>query len=167
MSHCASRPCTTAVQERPRCPVSRARGVAVELQTIKALLRETALTRFEPGAYSFCADSTCPVVYFSESGPTFATTDLRVSVWQKVLSGERTFCYCFGETEAAIRAEIARDGSSRAAERVRAHIQAGRCACEIRNPRGRCCLGELMAAVTRLAASREESTQVDGRPDHA
>ena len=34
-----------------------------------------------------------------------------------------------------------------AVDRVRAHIAAGRCACEIRNPKGTCCLGDVIAAV--------------------
>ena len=34
--------------------------------------------------------------------------------------------------------------------RIREHIAAQRCACDIRNPRGACCLGDVMAAVKRL-----------------
>lgn len=161
MSNCCdSGLCQAAGLENGACPVSRTKGVAVELQTIKALLTETALGRLEPGSYRFCADPACVVVYFDESGHTFMTTDLRVSVWQKEPFGERMVCYCFGENEADIRAEVARDGSSRAAERVRAHIQAGRCACEIRNPRGACCLGDVTAAVKRVMANLESRVGV-------
>jgi hypothetical protein len=71
-------------------------------------------------------------------------------VWQKELPGARTFCYCFGENEADIAREIVRTGQSAAVQRVRAHIAGKRCACEVRNPRGTCCLGDLMAAVERL-----------------
>ena len=35
--------------------------------------------------------------------------------------------------------------------RVRGHISAARCACDLRNPRGRCCLGELTETVARLS----------------
>jgi len=59
-------------------------------------------------------------------------------------------CYCFGESEASIRAEIEATGRSAAVERIREHIAAGRCACEIRNPRGACCLGDVTAAVKRV-----------------
>jgi hypothetical protein len=91
-------------------------------------------------------------VYFSGDGQIFATSDVRVTVWEKQPPGERTVCYCFGENEADMRREIERDGRTAAVERVRAHIAARRCACEVRNPRGACCLGDVMAAVKRLGA---------------
>jgi hypothetical protein len=61
-------------------------------------------------------------------------------------------CYCLGETPAAIRAEIAAHGRTRAVQRVRDLIASGLCVCEVRNPRGACCLGELMAVAARLEA---------------
>lgn len=134
-----------------KCPSSGTDGSRVDSHTIKALLTATALRRFEAGEYRFCNASACDVVYFSENGQTFSTSDVRVGVWQKQLQGDRTICYCFDENESDIRAEIARDGGSRAVERVRTHVQAGRCACEARNPRGVCCLGDVTAAVKRLA----------------
>jgi hypothetical protein len=110
-----------------------------------------ALARLPHAAFRFCAAPECPVVYFADGGTTFLTEDLRVPVWQKLPSGDRTICYCFGENEGGIRAEILRDGHTDAIERVRAHIKAKRCACDIRSPRGACCLGDLIAAVGRLS----------------
>lgn len=121
----------------------------MDVLTVKALLTAEALARFEPGAYRFCADPGCDIVYFGDRSPTFRQADLRAEVWQKAAPGRRTFCYCFDEDEAGIAAEIARSGASAAIARVRAHIAAGRCACEIRNPRGVCCLGDVTAAVDR------------------
>lgn len=124
----------------------------VDEQTVKALLTTAALQRLKPGEYRFCPSPNCQAVYFHNEGLTFTTSDLIVDVWQKQLEGDRVLCYCFGENERDIREEIVRDGRSQAAERVRAHIQAGCCACEIRNPRGACCLGDVTAAVKRLVA---------------
>jgi hypothetical protein len=135
------------------CPATGTPGIRVELQTVKALLTPAALQRVEAEAYWFCPSSDCEVVYFNHRGQTFTTDDLRVSVWQKQRPGNRTICYCFGENESDISAEIASGGRSLAIERVRAHIQAGRCACEIRNPRGTCCLGDVTAAVKRAVAT--------------
>jgi endonuclease YncB( thermonuclease family) len=75
--------------------------------------------------------------------------DVRVPVWQKQAPGARMLCYCFGENEADIARETLEHGASRAVERIREHIAAGRCACELRNPRGTCCLGDVSAAVSR------------------
>jgi hypothetical protein len=107
----------------------------------------------ETADYRFCAEPRCDVVYFTSTGSQFGTADLRVPVWQKEPSGSRVVCYCFGESEASIRAEIELTGHSLAAQRIRDHIAAGRCACEVRNPRGACCLGDVMAAVKRVKSS--------------
>jgi Zinc binding domain len=130
-----------------RCPHSGSAGKAVDRQTVKALLTEPALQRLTAGAYRFCPDAACDVVYFSGDGGRFATADVRVDVWQKRPFGNRQICYCFGESEASMRAEMAATGRSSAVERIREHIAAGRCACEIRNPRGVCCVGDVIAAV--------------------
>jgi hypothetical protein len=130
-----------------RCPQSGSAGPAVDLQTVKALLTEQALARLEPAVYRFCADARCDVVYFSSTGSHFGTADLRVPVWQKQPSGSRLVCYCFGESEASMRTEIQLTGRSLAVQRIREHITAGRCACDVRNPRGTCCLGDVIAAL--------------------
>ncbi len=153
MSSCCEQP-ECAVRTAPAvCPASGTKGVPVGLQTVKALLTSAALQRVEPGAYRFCTDQACEVVYFDDRGHTFSEADLRARVWQKQAEGDRVLCYCFGENESDIRAEIALCGYSRAAERVRAHIKAGRCACKIRNPRGTCCLGDVTTAVKQLGAA--------------
>jgi hypothetical protein len=135
------------------CPVSRGKGKPVDEQTVKALLVEQALRRFTPSEHRFCQDAECEVVYFDTAGNQYTTADVRVPVWQKEPCGARMVCYCFGENEADIRSEIERFGQSDAVGRVRRHIEAGRCACEIRNPRGACCLGDVTAAVKRVVLS--------------
>jgi hypothetical protein len=139
------------------CPASGTKGAPVDLQTVKALLTTSALQRMETEAHWFCPSPDCAVVYFDHCGRRFTVNDLRVDVWQKQRPGDRTICYCFGENESDIRAEITAAGCSRAAERVRAHIQAGRCACEVRNPRGACCLGDDTTAVKKLVAALAHS----------
>jgi hypothetical protein len=132
------------------CPVSGAVARAVELLTVKAALTEAALTRITTVRHGFCPDPTCNIVYFSVNGDTYTKSDIRVPVWQKESVGTRTLCCCFGEDELRICHEVEMTGHSRAVERVRAHIEAGRCACEVRNPRGACCLGDVGAAVKRI-----------------
>src|SRR6266545_4470989 len=106
------------------CSTCQTKGRAVDELTVKALLTESALRRFEPGAYRFCSDADCAVVYFDDAGHVFRREDLRIPVWQKEPAAQRTICYCFGETETEIRAEIAHVGRSNAVQRVREHIAA-------------------------------------------
>lgn len=156
MSNCCSTPERSA---DPRvdavCPLSRTRGKQVDLVTVKALLTETQLARLQPTSHYFCPDATCDIVYFDAGGQTYSTSHVRVPVWQKMPPGGRTVCYCLGENETSIRIEMERLGRSDAVERVRRHIEAGRCACEVRNPRGACCLGDVTAAVKRVALAMQ------------
>lgn len=152
MSDCCSAPEATAASQVVACTRCQTKGLPVEELTVKALLTEPALRRFEPGAYRFCPEASCAVVYFSEAGFAFTKDDMRVPIWQKEPPGRRMICYCFDESEAAIAVELRKTGHSQAVERIRAHIAAQRCACEIRNPRGACCLGDVIAAVERARA---------------
>jgi hypothetical protein len=153
MSSCCPPEKSPALNAVRRCPRSGSTGKAVAGQTVKALLTERALQRFTTSNYQFCADASCDVVYFSTDGAQFYTADVRVGVWQKLPPGDRPVCYCFGESEASIRAEIQATGRSIAVQRIREHLAAGRCACEVRNPRGACCLGDVIAAVRRAESA--------------
>ena len=148
MAECCCPP--PVAQTTRTCPACAAKTSAVDLATIKALLTPTALARLEMVTFRFCAEPTCDVVYVSDTGQVFGVNDLHVPVWQKLPPGDRTLCYCFGENERDLRREIDTDGSTDVIARVRAHIAERRCACDVRNPRGSCCLGDLSAAVTRL-----------------
>lgn len=143
---------SSALPAAPLCPQSGTKGLAVDLLTVKVLLRELALAAVREGPYRFCRDPTCAVVYFDNAGHVFTTTDLRVPVWQKQPAGSRMICYCFNENETSMAQEYARTGRCHASLRIRNHIAAGRCACEVRNPRGACCLGDVMKAVARIEA---------------
>ena len=59
-------------------------------------------------------------------------------------------CYCFGYDESHIRDELARSGRTTIPEKISKLIREGLCACDTLNPSGRCCLGEVNAAVERL-----------------
>jgi hypothetical protein len=153
MTGCCCPPRGTDPEEYRECPRSGTPGSPVDVSTVKALLTERALQRLFVGPHRFCPEPSCEVVYFDDSGHVFTAADIRAGVWQKQPFGARMICYCFGENEADMLRE---PGPSQAAERVRAHIAAGRCACELRNPKGTCCLADVIAAVKRVEASRDE-----------
>ena len=152
-------------QMASRCPSSGSTGLAVDRFTVKALLTEMSLRRLEADAYRFCPDPDCDVVYFDGHGSCFRRADVRVPVWHKEPFGARMICYCFGESESSIRTEIDAHRLSSVVDRVRAHIDADRCACEVRNPRGACCLGDLIAAVKRVEAARQPASSLEPFPE--
>jgi hypothetical protein len=138
------------VPRQAACPITATPGTPVQLQTVKAMLTDVSLQRLVPTTYYFCAEPSCDVVYFSRQGECYSKDDLRAPVWQKEPVGSRLLCYCFGESEKTIAAEIAATGTSHALDRVKEHVRSGRCACDIRNPRGICCLSDLKAAIARF-----------------
>ena len=126
----------------------------INATTVKALLTPNALARLNLAGFYFCPSAACETVYFSDADQVFQTADVTVEVWQKQPAGHRTFCHCFGENEAAMRTELETTGRISAIERVRHHIAERRCACDVRNPRGVCCLGDLTAAVRRFMENK-------------
>jgi len=73
-----------------------------------------------------------------------------VRVGAKETADPIPICYCFGFTRQDIWDEIRSTGKSTVAKRITAEVEAGRCACEVKNPSGKCCLGD----VTRTAKDR-------------
>ena len=136
-----------------RCPGCGHGGRGVDRITLKALLKPRVLPVLGPGQYRFCPVSNCPVVYFGQGEP-FLRQDVLVPVFQKETARQRTVCYCFDVSEEQIAREVEASGVSATAERIKGLVEASRCACEVRNPQGGCCLGSVMVivngAVTRI-----------------
>jgi len=132
------------------CPVSGTRSKQVGMLTIKSLVR--ALPLGMPNTqYYFCDASDCDVVYFAlEEAPMFRREDLVVRVGAKETADPIPVCYCFGFTRNDIENEIAETGRLTVADRIKTEVNAGNCACEVKNPSGKCCLGK----VTRAARDR-------------
>lgn len=144
--------CAVKDQDAPtalECPVSGTRGKRVPAETLKSLLVRLPF-EMPATAYYFCAAPDCDVVYFpfDRAAPVFHTGDVRVAVGAKQPEeDEALLCYCFGITRGQIRRDVAENAAADIPSRIRAEVAAGRCACELRNPSGRCCLGD----ITRVA----------------
>jgi hypothetical protein len=133
------------------CPECGEQGQPVERLTLKALLRPDALAHLDSGEYRFCRTRTCNIVYFAEAAKSlYHKSALKVRVGRKETSEPLPLCYCFGHTVASVREEIEQAGRSTAVETITVHIQAGRCGCDVNNPGGKCCLGEVGRVVKEL-----------------
>jgi hypothetical protein len=120
------------------------KGKRVQTITLKSLLIPSALENLNPNtAYYFCAAPDCPIVYFNEEGQIFSTEQVKVPVFQKDRGLNVLVCYCFGWSRDRIQQEIIKTGKSSAETNIRSHIKAGRCGCEVNNPQGSCCLGNV------------------------
>src|SRR6266481_4747851 len=141
MSDCCSVADGSKAPAVKACPVNGARSKQVDMLTVKSLVGQLPLGMPDT-QYYFCDSSDCAVVYFAldAEAPRFRREDLVVRVGAKETADPIPICYCFGFTRQDIWDEI----------RITAEVEAGRCACEIKNPSGKCCLGD----VTRTAKDR-------------
>lgn len=132
------------------CPECHQKGKAVQGQTVKALV-SVSLRSVQDAQYYFCRTQSCPVVYYTaDSKSTFTTSQLRERVYQKEPNADDVFvCYCFRHTVAEIR-----NASSEArvviVNDINTGIQANQCACDLRNPQGSCCLGNVRGLMKQL-----------------
>jgi len=112
------------------------------------LLLDERVPRIGEGPYYFCATPTCRTVYFSAPpDAVFVKADLKVRVGIKETEDPIPICYCFGHTRASAWEEIARTGKSTVIASIKREVKAGRCQCEIKNPSGKCCLGDVTRVI--------------------
>lgn len=127
-------------EARQRCPENGLSYPPVSRQTILQHLAHPWRESLPEQTYYFCEDPDCTVVYFGADGSTLTEKDLRTSVGIKSQSPDAPVCYCFGVS----RADALDDPDARAF--VIEQTRLGMCACETRNPAGRCCLKDFPRA---------------------
>jgi Zinc binding domain len=138
----------TLAPAKAACPVSGTLSRKVQRRTLEHLLKPEKLGLLREVQYYYCKEPTCDVVYFSnENAPFFTTADLPVKVFAKDRGDEVPVCYCFEWTRGRLKQQIREIGRSTAAEEIACEIKAGNCACDIKNPQGECCLGDINAVV--------------------
>ncbi len=148
MSDCCSVSAKSGVRRAVvACPVTRTPSKRVNMLTVKSLVRKLPMG-MPNTQYYFCDASDCDVVYFALEleAPRFSREDLVIRVGAKETVDPVPVCY-FGFTREDIENEIAETGRSTVADRISAEVKAGSCACQVKNPSGKCCLGD----VTRTA----------------
>lgn len=152
MSDCCKAPVETNRQGKSLfCGQCGCEGQPVDRITVQALLKPDAQSEVNGSPYRFCETPDCPVVYYGGDGAQFRKDQLRGRVGLKETEDPVLLCYCFRVTECMIREEIQQTRRSSASIRIRDEVKAGNCRCEVENPSGRCCLGEVIRAEKRAA----------------
>lgn len=140
------------------CPSCGEMGQSINTMTVKAWLAQS-LRSIQDSDYRFCRQEACPVVYYTQ-GQQFTEADLREAVYHKQPANPAVMaCYCFHHTVGAIIADIQIHGTTNVEEDIRAGIQADQCACDMRNPSGRCCLGTIVPLIKRLQTTVAQSAE--------
>lgn len=136
------------------CPACGIEGRPVKPLTLRSLLQPHLRPQVQEETYRFCASPDCALVYYRADGPqTFTRDDLTVRVGLKERSAPRPLCYCFGHSAESIQEEWARTGKTTVADAIKAELKAGGCHCEVTNPSGGCCLGDVIKEVKVLTST--------------
>ena len=134
------------------CPRCGEKGKPVSLATVGAMAKtEVEAAKLSAQEYKLCRNRDCPVVYYAGE-IQIEKSDLRVPVNFKERNYDGPVCYCFNHTFASIRAEVQAKGHSTAQRMITEEVKSGRCACEVKNPAGTCCLGDVIRAVQATTA---------------
>lgn len=151
--------CAVGIQEATALrvmasPACGNRSKQVNALTVKSLVRHLPFG-MAPAQYYYCEAPACDVVYFPSNpdAPLFTRRDLLVRVGAKEAADPVPVCYCFGITREDIRNEIRATGKCTVPESIKSEVQSGRCACEVKNPSGRCCLGNVIQVIKETGGS--------------
>jgi hypothetical protein len=133
---------STGKATKLNCPACTSVAAPVAYQTVLHHLCHPYNLELPQGAYYFCGESECNIVYFEETGESFSANKVRGVVGQKSSSPDRPICYCFDVSALQIENEVKETGASPSKKRVIGLTQENLCNCEIRNPSGKCCLAD-------------------------
>jgi hypothetical protein len=123
--------------DSPACPACGADGVEVPRRTVAAVT-STSLPSHQ--GLRLCRTSDCPLVYYGDAGAQIPTSTLSLL---PLFKGGDVVCFCFLRRAH----EIANGGRERVIEEISARVKAGDCSCDLRNPTGKCCLGEIRRSI--------------------
>ena len=141
----------TPAQAKAECPISKTSSRKVQRRTLEHLLKAEKVGSIQNVQYYYCTDPDCKVVYFSnETVPYFTIDDVKVKVFTKDKGEDVNVCYCFDWTRGRIKDEISQTGESTASLQIAKEVKAETCACDIKNPKGECCLGDVNTFVKQV-----------------
>jgi CopZ-like zinc binding protein len=143
------------------CPRCGEVGRVVADETIQAILKPGQADGLLTVERRFCKTPGCAVLYYGADGRFVEKGAASVRIGVKETDDPVPLCYCFGFTREDVRRQLAERGDSDIPARITAEVRAGRCSCEVKNPSGTCCLGDVNKAVKE---AKEALLQARGAP---
>ncbi len=142
--------CSPQPKGKAVCPLCGKAAKGVLVKTLEHLLTDDVKAKLDSlEDFHYCKTPTCEAVYF-RGDEVLKQDALTVTVGLKEGAGPATVCYCFGWTKEKIRDEIEATGKTTAIEDIEAKMGNPGCSCEILNPSGQCCLGDVSKAIKEI-----------------
>jgi hypothetical protein len=131
MSDCCS---FKNIKKKHKCPINGEEYKEISIKTLLHHIQEPWNLENTEQSYYFCEDPECNVVYFGKDNIVIEKMGIRTIIGMKEKANNTPLCYCFGITKNdAIK-------NSKIKEFVLEKTKNKICACDIRNPSGKCCL---------------------------
>jgi Zinc binding domain len=165
-SCCSSESCEiskASASGETACPRCGEVGRVVGDETICAVLKPGHADGLLAVERRFCKTPSCAVLYYGADGRFVEKGAASVRVAVKETDDPVPLCYCFGFSRADVRRQVAERGDSDMPARITAEVRAGRCSCEVKNPSGTCCLGDVNKAVKEAKETHSRGHSGEGR----
>ncbi|MBS4203680.1 putative iron-sulfur cluster-binding metallochaperone [Lederbergia citrea] len=151
MENCCSNVNEIKTESDGICSLCENKGKKVQLITLKSLLKPSALESLDAKEnHYFCSTKDCNVVYFASNNKNYIISDIKVPVHQKDDSIITPVCYCFNWTKEKIKVFVVNGLTPTPVDHIRKNIKENRCGCEVNNPQGSCCLGNITTYIKKL-----------------
>ncbi|KAF3976893.1 MAG: hypothetical protein HFP77_09975 [Methylococcales symbiont of Iophon sp. n. MRB-2018] len=128
----------TSSKPSQTCPQCGSSSNSVKMRTLYHQLHFPENEKTLLNSPYFCSLPSCPVAYFSITGQTIATTQLKTSEEIK----KNKLCFCFDIDTDIYYSALGTERAYYIKEFVIQRTKLNDCACEIRNPSGQCCLAD-------------------------
>ena len=149
---CTTKEQVSEINGSELCPYCNSKGKKVKIITLKSMLKPMILSTLNANLpHYFCSTKDCSVVYFDSGKKTYLISEIKVSVHQKDNSSDVQVCYCFDWTKEKIKEYVEKGLTPNPVEHIRENIKENRCGCEINNPQGSCCLGNVTNYIKSLS----------------
>ncbi len=152
MADCCGNKKVLTMEKDQECPFCKVKGKTVKLITLKSMLRPNKLETLNADAvHYFCSNEKCNVVYFDTNNKKYVKSDIKVPVFQKETLNTVPVCYCFDWTKEKIKKYKEQGVVTIPVEHIKQNIKENRCGCEVNNPQGSCCLGNVTQYIKSLS----------------
>ena len=130
--------CCDRPAQKSSCPACGENCTSVSMKTLLHQVQFPLNTQLPSEPFYFCHNPQCGTGYFSESGLVINQTQLveREKIQQQWL------CYCFDISRKRYLEDMVSGEDAETLAFVKEKTESGDCACEVKNPSGKCCLAE-------------------------
>ncbi len=148
--------CTPQFFTQDTCPICKNKAKDVSFVTLSHIIKKDYQKQISllEGFY-FCKTTDCEMVYFKDN-ELIKKDNLTKEVGLKKWTSVSTVCYCFNWTKEKMEEEINLFGKTNAIDDISNKMATEKCACEINNPSGKCCLKDVKQTIKDIETTLKD-----------